>query len=143
MSWAHAVSCLVLVLFLIGWHFGRRGRRVPHIVFMVLGMVTDVVLTLYLEMARGAVETAVGGASGFVGNRILLLYVHVPLSLTVLLICYPTSIVLGIKTCRAVAERYQALRQLHRKWGTVTIVLYTASLLTAPRFVVDQLLALR
>ncbi len=142
MSWAHAVSCLVLVFYLIGWRFGCRGRRVPHIVLMILGMVTDVALTLFLEMARGAVETAAGGATHFDGNRTLLLWVHVPLSLTVLCICYPVSIYLGIRTSRAKGENYVLRRSRHRIWGVVTIALYTASLLTAPRFVVERLLSL-
>ena len=140
MSWAHGVSCVVLLLYLVGWYFGTRGRRTPHVVLMSLGMIVDIVLTLVLEMARGAVETAASGATDFTGNRVLLLYVHVPLSLAVLLICYPGVVVLGIKTCRATGPRYQSLRRTHRLWGLVTIALYTASLLTAPRFVVDQLL---
>jgi hypothetical protein len=125
----HALSSVVLVLVGAGLYF-RRRRPALHWKFMVLAFVTDVLLVLYIEATRGAVEQ--------VATQVrLLLWFHAGVSLAVLVLY---AVLLGIgRKLLAVPEAWGAgrpegpgrVRRLHRNLGVTFCVLRLLNYATA------------
>ena len=113
----HIASSFVLVLILTGLWFRRRPRW--HLRFMLTAFSVDVLLVLYIEATRGAVEKVVGGFAGMV-------WLHAGISLAVLL-CYIGMIGLGRKLIAG-----QVLsRNIHRNLGIAFCVLRASNYVTS------------
>ena len=114
----HAVSTMVLLLLATGLYFRRHRPRV-HFKFMVAAFVTDVLLLIYIEVTRHAVETVVSEIR-------LLLWFHVGVSLGVFA-CYVTMIVLG----RRLLHGHKKVRVKHRNLGITFCVLRSLNYVTS------------
>lgn len=84
--------CLVLA-----GYFLRRQRRL-HIPLMVCALLVDLTLVLYLELARGVIESLPGREWSWV------LAIHIFLSVVVLVL-YGVQVVTGIKKVRGGSSR--------------------------------------
>ena len=91
MNVINSISSGVFVLLIIGV-LNRRRVRV-HVPIMVSAITIDVGLVLYLELARGVIESIPGR------EKSPLLMFHILLSVTVLVL-YGIQIVTGIKKAR-------------------------------------------
>ena len=106
----HAASTGVLVLIAAGLWF-RKRNPVAHLRLMLAALTADVVLVLYIEISRRAVEKVVTHVRP-------LLWFHAGVSVAVL-VCYVLMIVLGRPM---LAGRYET-RALHRNMGIAFVAL--------------------
>lgn len=100
----HAASTVVLLLVATGLYF-RQRRPEWHLKFMISAFVVDLLLVVYIEVTRHAVETVVSQVRP-------LLWVHAAISLAVL-VCYVVMIGLG----RRLLAGQVATRATHRTVG--------------------------
>lgn len=113
----HLASTLVVVLVLGGLYC----RRTPalHLRFMLAAFIIDLLLVLYIEVTRGAVETVATQVRPF-------LWFHAAISLGVLAL-YVTMIVLGrrllLAEAAAIPDQPGRVRRLHRHLGVTFCVL--------------------
>lgn len=113
----HIASTLVLVLIVAGLYHRRRPQW--HLRFMLSAFVVDLMLVLYIEATRGAVEKVAGSVNS-------LLWFHAGISLAVLL-CYLAMIGLGRKLLAG-----QTLpRMAHRNLGIAFCLLRTSNYVTS------------
>lgn len=114
----HAASTAVLALIACGlWY--RKRDRVWHLRLMVTAFVADVLLVLYIEMTRHAVETVAAKVRPMI-------WFHAGVSLAVLL-CYVAMILLGRPM---LAGRYET-RKLHFAVGIAFVVLRSLNYVTS------------
>ncbi len=113
----HIASGLVLALIAVGL-FNRR-RPSWHPKFMIAAFTIDLLLVLYIEFTRQAVEKVAS-------NTELLLWVHAGISLGVLG-CYVGMILLG----RKMLAGEVTVRSRHRDLGLTFCVLRTLNYITA------------
>lgn len=90
MTLLKCISIGVCVLLIVGY-LNRRRKRV-HIPLMATAFVIDMSIVLYIELSRGAIETAKAKMS-------TLMVVHICLSVTVILL-YFGQIATGIRKAR-------------------------------------------
>jgi len=118
----HGISTLVVALIIAGLWFRVRQRAI-HLRLMLAAFVVDLLLLLYIEFTRHAVEKV---AARFHP----LIWFHAGVSLAVLL-CYLAMIGLGWR----MVEGEMRLRKLHRALGVTFVVFrglnYVTSFLVA------------
>lgn len=131
----------VLIWYVFGIFNVFWGNVRTHMTMMCVGIGGDVLLTLYLEIGRGVIEKLFGlHAQPFLGNRVLLYAVHVPVAV-LLLICYPLVIRSGYKLWHCTGMDFRERKRRHMALGMVTTGLYLASYLSAPGFIIERALA--
>jgi uncharacterized membrane protein YozB (DUF420 family) len=113
----HVVSAIVMVLIGIGLYFRRRPAW--HMRIMTCAFVMDLLLVVYIEATRGAVERV---ATTF---RVMI-WVHALISLGVL-VCYALMIWLG----RRALSGNRASKTTHRNMGMTFVVLRSLNYATA------------
>lgn len=114
----HLASTVVLLLIASGLWL-RKRRPEMHFRLMLAAFCTDVLLVLYIELTRHAVETVV--------TRIRpLLWFHAGVSLAVL-VCYVVMIRLG----RPMLSGKYDTRVLHRYVGVTFVVLRSLNYITS------------
>ncbi len=114
----HVASTFVLVVILCGLWFRNRNPQV-HLRLMVAAFTADVLLVLYIEFTRHAVET--------VAARVRpMIWFHAGVSLAVLF-CYVAMILLGRPM---LAGRYET-RRLHFVVGMAFVVLRSLNYVTS------------
>lgn len=130
---------MVLVLYVLGLGVFLRKRRAIHAFLMGIAICADLGLTTYLEISRKVIEVSVDSASGFQGNRSLLV-VHILIALA-LLLTYPILAWTGARMLRSSAQRekYSRWKLVHGKVAVVTFTLYFLSFVTAPNSVIERL----
>jgi len=106
----HLASTAVLILIATGLWFRKRNPQV-HLRLMLTAFAADVLLVLYIESTRHAVEKVVAHVRP-------LIWFHAGVSLGVL-VCYVMMILLGRPM---LAGRYET-RTLHRAVGITFVVL--------------------
>jgi hypothetical protein len=105
----HVASTLVVALVIAG--LSNRRRPMVHRTFMISAFVVDLLLVLYIEATRHAVETVVTGVHP-------LIWVHAAISVAVL-VCYALMIGLGRRLFAGALD----LRLTHRNLGIAFCVL--------------------
>ena len=100
--------------------FFQRRRRTRHIVLVLTGMGVDAALVIYLEISRGAVETALSF------ELAALQQVHIALS-TIALLLYVPTIWLGIILAKNRADTKQ--RRLHKTQAIAALTTRTLGFL--------------
>jgi hypothetical protein len=113
----HVASTLVVALVLAG--LSNRRRPPVHRAFMVSAFMIDLLLVLYIEATRHAVETVVTGVHP-------LLWTHAAISIAVL-ICYALMIGLGRRLFAGALE----VRLTHRNLGIAFCVLRSLNYVTS------------
>lgn len=114
----HGISTLVLVLVSLGLWF-RSRRRAMHLGCMIAAFVVDLVLLVYIEFTRHAVEKVVAHVQP-------LIWFHAGVSLVVL-VCYAAMVALGLQLVKGRTE----LRHLHRSLGIAFIVFRSLNYITS------------
>lgn len=114
----HVGSTFVVVLLLIGVWFRKRRPEV-HFALMLGAFCTDLLLVIYIEVMRHAVEKVVSH-----GRPII--WFHATVSLAVL-VCYVFMIRLG----RPMLAGHYQTRSLHRAVGIAFLVLRGLNYLTS------------
>ena len=114
----HLTSTGVLVLVAAGLWF-RKRRPLIHLRLMVAAFATDVLLVLYIEMTRHAVEKVAAQVRP-------LIWFHAGVSLAVL-VCYVLMILLG----RPMLAGRHDTRTLHRIVGMAFVVLRSLNYVTS------------
>jgi len=129
----HLASTMVLVLIAVGLYYRHQPNM--HWKFMTSAFVTDVVLVLYIELTRHAVETVTTQVKPLV-------WFHALVSTSVLVL-YVAMIVLGRKLLAAPATALasnvgpidaghsQQTRNLHRNLGMAFCVVRLLNYVTA------------
>ena len=113
----HVVSAVVLVL--VGLGLWCRKRPKWHMRIMASAFVMDVLLVVYIEVTRNAVEK--------VASQIkLMIWIHALISLGVL-ICYVVMIWLGRRALRG----DKASKSTHRNMGMVFVTLRSLNYATS------------
>jgi hypothetical protein len=105
----HVASTLVVVLVLVG--LANRRRPFLHRALMVTAFGIDVMLVVYIEATRHAVETVVTGIHP-------LIWVHATISIAVL-VCYGLMLGLGRRLFAGALE----WRPTHRNLGIAFCIL--------------------
>ncbi len=113
----HIISTIVIGLLIIGLFL--RGRPAVHPKLMITAFTLDVLLVLYIEFTRGAIEQVVGGIGP-------LLWFHVAVS-TVVLFSYVGMAVLGRRLLRGEL----ATGNLHRNLGIAFCILRSLNYVTS------------
>jgi putative Ca2+/H+ antiporter (TMEM165/GDT1 family) len=114
----HVASTIVLVVIALGLWYRRRNRR-AHLWLMLSAFTADVLLVLYIELTRHAVET--------VATKIKpIIWFHAGVSLAVL-VCYVLMILLGRPM---LVGRYET-RKLHFIVGVTFVVLRSLNYVTS------------
>lgn len=108
--WIATVAWLLLVL----GYIARRDRS-RHVPLMLSGIGIDIALVTYLQLNRGAIQTALSF------RMELLQQLHIGFSTGALILYFPV-LYLGIKLIGAPAS---ALRRTHVRIATVALVLRT------------------
>jgi hypothetical protein len=106
----HIESTFIVLLLLLGVYFRKRNSRV-HFGLMITAFSADVLLVLYIEIMRHAVEKVVTR-----GRPII--WFHAAISLAVLA-CYVSMIYLG----RPMLDGDNRTRGFHRRVGMAFLVL--------------------
>lgn len=114
----HLASTGVLLLIARGLYL-RHRNRVAHARAMLAAFCIDVLLVVYIEVARGAVETVAGSTDPIV-------LFHAAVSIVVLGL-YVALVLLGRKVLHGEAR----LTTAHRNCGMAFVVLRTANYVTA------------
>ena len=114
----HLVSTVVLVLIATGLWFRKRDTQI-HLRLMISAFAIDLLLVLYIEITRHAVEKVASQVRP-------LLWFHAGVSVAVL-ICYVLMIVLGRPMLRG---KYET-QKLHRTIGIVFVVLRSLNYVTS------------
>jgi uncharacterized membrane protein YozB (DUF420 family) len=114
----HAASTAVLILILCGLWFRKRNSQM-HLRLMISAFTADVLLVLYIEFTRHAVETVAAKVRPMI-------WFHAGVSLAVLL-CYVAMILLGRPM---LAGRYET-RKLHFAVGIAFVVLRSLNYVTS------------
>lgn len=130
---------VVGVIYWIGVAQIRSGNWKAHRALMWLGFSMDMLLTLYLEVAKNVIEKSAGkSAEPFTGNGYLL-GIHVSFAV-LLLIAYGFSLYLGTKGMKTGHTSYskQVVRGRHRVLGYIALALYVLSYLTAPGWLIEM-----
>lgn len=115
MSLLKVISIVACVLLAVGFMY-RRKRRV-HIPLMLSAFVVDMGLVLYIELSRGAIDTARTTTSG-------LMIFHIAISVGVVLL-YFWQIYTGIRRVRGAAA------SSHGATGLTLLVLRLGNLVTS------------
>mgnify|MGYP007037809600 CR=1 FL=1 len=95
----HGVSLVVCILLVVGVLY-RRRRRV-HVPLMITAIALDLAMVLYIELSRGAVQSA----QSKMGT---LMIVHIAISVLVLVL-YGIHVYTGIRMLRGGTRRTHAL----------------------------------
>ncbi len=106
----HIESSLIVVLLLLGVYFRKRNSRV-HFALMLTAFTADLLLVIYIEVARHAVEKVVTRGRPMI-------WFHAGISLAVLA-CYVFMIYLG----RPMLAGDNRTRGFHRRVGMAFLVL--------------------
>ena len=114
----HLISTGVLVLIAAALWF-RKRNRIIHMRLMISAFAVDVLLVLYIEITRHAVEKVATHVRP-------LLWFHAGVSLAVL-ICYVVMILLGRPM---LAGKYES-RTMHRTVGIAFVVLRSLNYVTS------------
>ncbi len=114
----HLASTMVLLLIVCGLWYRKRDSRI-HLRLMITAFVCDVLLVLYIEVTRHAVETVVARVRP-------LIWFHAGVSLAVLA-CYVAMILLGRPM---LAGRYET-RKMHLAVGIAFVVLRSLNYVTS------------
>lgn len=101
-------------LLVVGYFF--RFRRRLHVPLMLAGIFCDIVLVLYLQVTREAIQTALGFSLA------ILKQIHIGFSTTALLLYFPV-LFLGYKLVTNTASTKQ--RNLHIRLATAALVART------------------
>ncbi len=126
---------IVVIVFVLGWLYGRRGQGMKHQKTM---LIATVLVTGWLAMY--VAQQIIAGLSGFDGPEGVKLFVYVPtiifhsLVSTLAIILSGYQIYSGFKWSKiAGAERVLsgAGASRHRKLGKVTLLSYLMSVITA------------
>lgn len=113
----HAVSAIVLVLVFCGLYFRKRPKW--HMRIMASAFVMDLLLVLYIEATRHAVEKVASQLK-------LMIWIHALISLGVL-VCYVVMIWLGRRALRG----DKASKSTHRNMGMLFVTLRSLNYATA------------
>lgn len=113
----HIISTIIVVALVVGLSLRRRRNIHPKIMFSAF--VADLLLVLYIEFTRGAVERVVSGVD-------LLLWFHVSVSVATL-VFYVVLIILGRQLLNGREEK----RALHRKLAIIFCVLRSVNYVTS------------
>ncbi|QOV88119.1 hypothetical protein [Humisphaera borealis] len=113
----HIVSAIVLVLVGCGLYF--RKRPAWHMRIMTSAFVMDLLLVLYIEATRHAVEKVVSQIR-------MMIWIHAGISLGVL-VCYVVMIWLG----RRALHGNKASKETHRNLGMLFVTLRGLNYATA------------
>jgi uncharacterized membrane protein YozB (DUF420 family) len=114
----HVASTAVLVLICAGLWVRKRNRQL-HLKLMITAFASDVLLVLYIELTRHAVEEVAAQIRPMI-------WFHAGVSLAVL-VCYVLMILLGRPM---LAGRYET-RTLHRTVGVAFVVLRSLNYVTS------------
>lgn len=114
----HIASTAVLALILCGLWFRKRNPQI-HLRLMVSAFIADVLLVLYIEFTRHAVETVAAKVRPMI-------WFHAGVSLAVLF-CYVAMILLGRPM---LTGRYET-RKLHFAVGIAFVVLRSLNYVTS------------
>ncbi|MGE0441597.1 MAG: hypothetical protein AB7L66_18285 [Gemmatimonadales bacterium] len=114
----HAASTVVLLLVTAGLMF--RRRRGVHYALMVSAFALDLMIVVWIEATRGAVERVVARPNP------ALLYFHVAVSLAVIGL-YAGQLRLGFRALRGAPMRVA----LHRRLGTAFVLFRLANYATS------------
>lgn len=114
----HVASTLVLVVIVCGLWFRKRSPQI-HLRLMVGAFTADVLLVLYIEFTRHAVETVAAKVQPMI-------WFHAGVSLAVLF-CYVAMILLGRPM---LAGRYET-RKLHFAVGVAFVLLRSLNYVTS------------
>lgn len=108
------IASLAWVLLVIGY-FKRRCRN-THIKFMCAGIFTDILLVLYLQLTRGAIQKALEFSLE------ILKQLHIGVSTMALLLYFPI-LYLGYKLSQNPTDL--KLRKLHKRFAIPALILRT------------------
>lgn len=108
-----AVSTIVVVLILLGWKFKNRAE--VHIPLMASAFALDLILLLYIEITRHAIETLQTDITTAADEK--LLYFHVSVS-AVMLVLYFVQIGTGIR----LSKGHEISRAFHKNSGYAFII---------------------
>jgi len=114
----HVISTLVLVIVAVGFWLRKRQNAV-HIRLMISAFLIDLLLVLYIEISRHAVQKVVASTRPLV-------WFHAAVSVMVL-ICYVVMIQLG----RGVLADHPKAREWHRMLGMTFVVLRGLNYITS------------
>ncbi len=114
----HILSSVVLGLIVAGL-WARRHRPDLHMRFMTAAFVCDLLLVLYIEGTRQAVEKVVGGGTS-------LIWFHATIS-TLVLVAYVAQIAIG----RRVLAGIRASRRVHATLGITFVSLRLVNYVTS------------
>ena len=109
------LNVLVFILLLIG--FANRRQARIHVPIMVTSFVLDMLMLIYIEVTRHAIEQAVGETN-------LTMKVHIAASLVVVIL-YVGQIITGIRKKRGRSSRW------HGKAGVVFLTARFVNLVTS------------
>ena len=123
---SHAVSTFILGLVFYGlW---KRKDVAIHVPVMLAAFVLDVVLVLYIELTRGAINTFAESVQAPIGRELLLFHITVSL---ITIVLYGVLTALGFKIMKG--ER--ALLKLHRNLAGVFLICRLTNYVTS--FMID------
>lgn len=122
MSLFHCISLAILVLILVGVAVHRRPRL--HVALMATSCLLDFALVIWIEVAREAVEKAVGAGGHALPGGMLLFHILISVGVTVLWI---VMAVLGVRVLRGRRD----LLVWHRRMGMTFLVLRVANFVTS------------
>ena len=108
-----AWACLVL-------GYLRRKDTKTHVPLVVVGILTDVLLVIYLQITRSAVQTALEFSLG------PLQQIHIAFS-SIALILYVPTLVLGVKLYRKIAG--DCTKSKHKKLAIAALIFRTLGFL--------------
>jgi len=114
----HVASSLVVVLLAVGLWF-RHRRPQLHLRLMISAFALDLLLLLYIEISRHAVEKVMARVSPMI-------WFHAAVSVGVLL-CYVAMILLG----RGILAGQENSRNWHRNVGLTFVVLRSLNYVTS------------
>jgi hypothetical protein len=114
----HIASTAVLLLITAGLWFRKRKPSV-HLRLMISALIVDVLLVLYIELSRHAVEKVANHVSP-------ILWFHAGVSIGVL-VCYALMILLG----RPMLSGKYETRSLHRAVGITFVALRIVNYVTS------------
>jgi len=115
MSLLQAISVFVVALLFFG--LARRRNPRVHIPVMLTAFAADVALVLYIELSRGAIETAVGPTP-------TIMKIHIFFSVTTVVL-YVVQIVTGARRYRGRGGKY------HKETGIAFIAFRLLNLVTS------------
>ena len=118
----HTISTVVLVLILIG--LAQRKNMKVHVPAMLAAFVIDVVLVLWIELNRAAIETVAEDIQNPQDHGLLLFHVSVSL---ITLGLYTFLTILGFKILKGRRD----LLKLHRNWAAVFLLCRLANFITS------------